>query len=175
MPFAKQKTVRAGVILTNRELATVIAALRFWQRKGPESNGLELDIAHDGGTIKHALSNHEIDALIVEINMGDRDCIPMPAALTTNLTSAQDADLIEKSRKYDAALGVEENLAKHRRAQITKHRHHALRISERGVYCKHCQEIIIHDADMLPPCPNCGAAYNELHTKASCKEVYSGS
>jgi hypothetical protein len=45
-----------------RETATVLAALRFWQREGAASGGHEVEIATDGGRFA-PLSNDEIDAL----------------------------------------------------------------------------------------------------------------
>ncbi len=46
-----------------RELATILAALRFWQRFGVPMHSAEWDIATDGGTLK-PLMNPEVDALI---------------------------------------------------------------------------------------------------------------
>ena len=53
--------------MNKRELATVLAALRYWQREGLISGGHEQDIASDGETIK-PLSAEEIDALCEELN-----------------------------------------------------------------------------------------------------------
>ena len=50
-----------------RELATIIAALRFWQREGAASDGLVHDIASDGETLK-PLGADEIDALCERLN-----------------------------------------------------------------------------------------------------------
>jgi hypothetical protein len=54
---AKMKTT-----LDTRELATVLAALRYWQREGFMSNGHEHSIASNDGDVK-PLSMSEIDRL----------------------------------------------------------------------------------------------------------------
>jgi hypothetical protein len=55
--------------IESRELATVLAALRYWQREGIHSGGHEQDIAADGDTIK-PLTADEIDALCERLNYG---------------------------------------------------------------------------------------------------------
>jgi hypothetical protein len=50
--------------------ATVLAALRYWQREGLLSSGHEQDIATDGGCFE-SLSSDEIDALCEAINVGE--------------------------------------------------------------------------------------------------------
>ncbi len=50
-----------------RQLATVLAALRFWQREGLAAGGHEHDIASDGGALT-PLTYDEINALCEEIN-----------------------------------------------------------------------------------------------------------
>ena len=53
--------------LDERQLGTVLAALRYWQRKGLASGGDEHDIASDfGGLVP--LNETEIDALCEDIN-----------------------------------------------------------------------------------------------------------
>lgn len=52
--------------LTLRELATVLAALRYWQRHRPSNPELR-DIATDGGTLT-PLDTHDIDALYDHLN-----------------------------------------------------------------------------------------------------------
>jgi hypothetical protein len=54
-------------MLNNRELATVLAALRYWQREGLMSSGGEHDVATDGDTLE-PLTTEEIDALCERIN-----------------------------------------------------------------------------------------------------------
>ena len=54
------------MVIQGRELATVLAALRFWQRKAMGGDP-ELDIATDGETID-ALSDAEIDTLCEQLN-----------------------------------------------------------------------------------------------------------
>ena len=57
--------------MDNRELATVLAALRYWQREGLMSAGHEQEIATDQGAFE-ALSKWEIDALCEKLNMDFR-------------------------------------------------------------------------------------------------------
>ena len=52
--------------LTPEELATVLAALRYWQRHRPSNPELH-DIATDGGTLT-PLDAEDIDALCERIN-----------------------------------------------------------------------------------------------------------
>lgn len=59
--------------LNKRETATVLAALRYWQREGFISSGHERDIATDGDTLKE-MTKDEIDDLCERINCdGDGD------------------------------------------------------------------------------------------------------
>lgn len=58
------------MVLNDRELATVLAALRYWQREGQMSSGHEHDIATDGDSLE-ALSNAEIDALCEALNAAE--------------------------------------------------------------------------------------------------------
>jgi hypothetical protein len=57
--------------MTKRELSTILAALRYWQREGlwgdPQA---ELDIASDGGTIT-PMTPDEIDELCERLNFGE--------------------------------------------------------------------------------------------------------
>lgn len=53
--------------MDSRELATVLAALRYWQREGLMSDGHEQDIATDQGTVDR-LSSEEIDGLCERLN-----------------------------------------------------------------------------------------------------------
>lgn len=58
-----------STIETDRELATVLAALRYWQREGLMSAGHEVDIASGGGTLA-PLTAGEIDTLCERLNTG---------------------------------------------------------------------------------------------------------
>lgn len=58
--------------LSHRELSTVLAALRYWQREGLMSAGHEVDIATDMGTIE-PLTEDEIDELCLRLNGGSDD------------------------------------------------------------------------------------------------------
>lgn len=53
--------------MNQRELATVLAALRYWQREGLMSGGHEQDISTDGGKIEQ-LTTEEIDGLCERLN-----------------------------------------------------------------------------------------------------------
>ncbi len=55
--------------LEGAELATVLAALRYWQREGLMSAGCEQDIASDGGRIE-PLTEGQIDELCERLNCG---------------------------------------------------------------------------------------------------------
>jgi hypothetical protein len=66
--------------LAARELATVLTALRHWQKVLPENAGAYEDIATDGGRFE-PLSVDEIDELCMRLNLGEipnadipRDC-----------------------------------------------------------------------------------------------------
>jgi hypothetical protein len=56
-------------VMSSRELATVLAALRYWQRQNTVDDGPEVDIATNGGTVE-ALHWPEIDALCERLNGG---------------------------------------------------------------------------------------------------------
>ena len=53
--------------LNERDLATVLAALRYWQREGWVSSGHEHDIASNGGSL-NPLTRDEIDDLCERLN-----------------------------------------------------------------------------------------------------------
>ena len=65
MPEMRMKPLNA------RELATVLAALRYWRREGLMSSGHEQDIADDCGTLL-PMDGAEIDALCEALNFGER-------------------------------------------------------------------------------------------------------
>ncbi|MGA8763805.1 MAG: hypothetical protein WB562_13150 [Candidatus Sulfotelmatobacter sp.] len=58
--------------LDRRELATVLAALRYWQREGLMSGGHEQDIATDAGELE-PMKAEEIDALCERLNIGEEN------------------------------------------------------------------------------------------------------
>lgn len=66
--------------ITLRELATVLAALRYWQSDlklpdmfaSKEFKEIHFTIAQDGGTLE-PLTVEEIDKLCERINMGEED------------------------------------------------------------------------------------------------------
>jgi len=58
--------------LNQRELATVLAALRYWQREGLNSSGHEQEIATNEGEFP-SLNAMEIDALCERINAPETD------------------------------------------------------------------------------------------------------
>jgi hypothetical protein len=55
--------------VTPRELATILAALRYWQAsdRSTATNAPEYDIASDSGEVE-PLGNDEIDALCEQLN-----------------------------------------------------------------------------------------------------------
>jgi hypothetical protein len=57
--------------ISERETATILAALRYWQREGLMSAGAEQDVASDGERFQ-ALSAEEIDTLCERINCDAR-------------------------------------------------------------------------------------------------------
>lgn len=61
----------AAPAFTPRELATVLAALRYWQREGWRSEGHEHDIATCGDTLA-PLNEGEIDAMCERLNMASQ-------------------------------------------------------------------------------------------------------
>jgi hypothetical protein len=64
----------------DRELATILAALRYWQREGLSSAGHEQDIASNGYRFE-ALSEQEIDTLCERLNFeGSEPSSSDPAA-----------------------------------------------------------------------------------------------
>ena len=56
--------------LDARELGTVLAALRYWQREGLMNGGHEQDIATNGGEVE-PLNADEIDALCERLNFSN--------------------------------------------------------------------------------------------------------
>jgi hypothetical protein len=56
--------------LSDRQAATLLAALRYWQRKGLTSGGREQDIASDEGNCE-PLSSAEIDVLCESIRASE--------------------------------------------------------------------------------------------------------
>jgi len=56
--------------INEQETATIIAALRFWQREGAHSSGHEHIIASNGGEFD-ALDNNAIDDLCERLNFAD--------------------------------------------------------------------------------------------------------
>lgn len=70
-------------MLSERELATVLAALRYWQREGWVTNGREHDIATDGGKFD-PLSADDISKLCERLNTS-----PAPTKLTLRSPSGR--------------------------------------------------------------------------------------
>jgi hypothetical protein len=63
--MAKQKGPSFHISITEREHATILAALRLWQEADEHNRGDLRDIAETHGV---PLSNNEIDALCERIN-----------------------------------------------------------------------------------------------------------
>ena len=66
--------------LNNREMATVLSALRYWQREGLRSTGGEHDIASDTGHLA-PLTSAEIDTLCARLNGDQTHPLQTTAAL----------------------------------------------------------------------------------------------
>jgi hypothetical protein len=60
--------------LDKRQTATILAALRYWQREGLMSSGHEQDIATEGNSM-NALDAEDIDALCEQINVAQEPAI----------------------------------------------------------------------------------------------------
>jgi hypothetical protein len=74
--MAKEKKKRKGkpkVWLTDRELATVLAALRYWQDADAKAMyiGEIVEVANGGGKFER-LDENEIDQLCERLNFGDK-------------------------------------------------------------------------------------------------------
>lgn len=69
-PRTRQDTYAQLHALNLAELATVLAALRYWQREGLMSAGCEQDIASDGGRFE-PLTEGQIEALCERLNCGE--------------------------------------------------------------------------------------------------------
>lgn len=83
--------------LNPRELGTVLAALRFWQRLGDRHGGPELAIATDEGNLA-SLSDEEIDGLCERINLGmgsHEEATPGEVARAREIYAAGSDDDIE--------------------------------------------------------------------------------
>jgi len=65
----KHKEPRFLMSLTEREHATILAALRLWQEADEHNRGHQQDIADKAGI---PLSNEEIDSLCKRINCASR-------------------------------------------------------------------------------------------------------
>ncbi len=61
--------------ITDEELHTIIAALRFWQMHGqgdPLNRSEEMhDLATNGGEVCSSLDDEGIDNLVMDLNLGD--------------------------------------------------------------------------------------------------------
>ncbi len=69
--MSKSKTRRFNISITEREHATILAALRLWQEADEHNRGDLRDIAEAVGV---PLSNEEIDVLCERINFtGNRE------------------------------------------------------------------------------------------------------
>lgn len=73
--------------LNRAELATVLAALRYWQREGLHSGGAEHDIAEDGGDVD-PLDAEDIDELCGRINCAEEGDAPSNALRAAFISAA---------------------------------------------------------------------------------------
>jgi ribosomal protein L12E/L44/L45/RPP1/RPP2 len=67
--MAKQKKRHINISITEREHATILAALRLWQEGDEHNRGDLRDVAEAAGV---PLGNDEIDALCERINFTNR-------------------------------------------------------------------------------------------------------
>lgn len=105
-----------GMPMGERETATILAALRYWQREGLLSAGHEQEIASDGGGLK-PLSAAEIDRLCEAINFGEPAAAKAPTiaiALEGGLIQSvvSDARIRVVSVDYDAEGADEDEISK---------------------------------------------------------------
>jgi hypothetical protein len=84
--------------LTDQELATVLAALRYWQREGLMSDGIERMVATDADTLI-ALTGTEINTLFEKF-----DCLDPIVNADPNDTTR--LDLIEKGGVHVEKTGA---------------------------------------------------------------------
>lgn len=92
--------------LNERELATVLAALRLFQRTDSAHSGPENDIASNGGAIE-PLSNAEIDDLCERLNVRpgiDDDQLPAESCVASYLARLRAAGTDEIA--FDRVAGV---------------------------------------------------------------------
>lgn len=111
-------------IQDRRQLDTILAALRFWQRKGNEAGIPEMSVAEETGT---ALLQEEIDELCIHLQTAEPvvvvrgDCLAitdvqsnMPArviVLDANIEGANDElPVIKLDRPYAEEFAVVTNL-----------------------------------------------------------------
>ena len=88
--------------LDDRELATVLAALRYWQREALQSAGGEHDIASDGGVLP-PLTPSEIDTLCERLN-GSQIALLQTAAVVPPAPLEQAGPSIRSDHETEAAL-----------------------------------------------------------------------
>jgi hypothetical protein len=67
LPAGFPREISMATQLNERELATILASLRYWQREGYMSGGHEHEIASNGGLIE-PLFSAEIDDLCERLN-----------------------------------------------------------------------------------------------------------
>lgn len=97
---AEHQKEASGPALDSRELATVFAALRYWQREGRRSAGGEHDIATDGDH-SAPLSAAEIDRLCERLNVSQA-ALAQTAASDTQPEQAEAP--IQNDRESEVAL-----------------------------------------------------------------------
>jgi hypothetical protein len=94
--------------LDRRERATVLAALRYWQREGPMSAGGEHDIATDGDHVA-PLTAAEIDTLCARLNVHEATLSETVAA--SDALPEQAEPTIWSDRETEAAVALADALA----------------------------------------------------------------
>jgi hypothetical protein len=96
--------------LTNRELATVLAALRYWQRTACGRDVDEQDIATEGRTIK-PLHDHQIDELCDRLLTDQQPRVHV--LVCDNNGGVNISAFASRERAEDALRGVLRTYVKH--------------------------------------------------------------
>ena len=97
-----------GPTLDRRELATVLAALRYWQREGLISAGGEHEIATDGDHVA-PLTSAELDTLCERLNVSEATLSETAAA--SDALPEQAEPTIQSDRETEAAAALADALA----------------------------------------------------------------
>ena len=109
---AEQLKAEGGPALNSRELATVLAALRFWRREQLMSTGGEHALASAGGRFPQ-LTVCEIDALCERLNVAQAALFLTPATSDAPADWAEQAPPSEDQEPSEAAMAAWEEVERH--------------------------------------------------------------